>query len=135
MLLAVTFLYTESPIHPTNHYNVLFLMNLHSPSKSNTNSTQILGFILIRLSFTIGHFHTRTLQKTLPILFFFIRGSVFSDCAVFYGDTDYAYEEGWLPDRGRCGGVIGRPSEAVCCRSCRFVVSVGRQGSLHPAPH
>ena len=65
MLLAVTFLYTESPIHPTNHYNVLFLMNLHSPSKSNTNSTQILGFILIRLSFTIGHFHTRTLQKNV----------------------------------------------------------------------
>jgi len=43
------------PIHPTkvaakniffNNYNVLFLMNLHSPSKSNTNSTRILGFIL-----------------------------------------------------------------------------------------
>jgi len=30
-----------------NHYNILFLMNLHSLSKSNTNSTQILGFIVM----------------------------------------------------------------------------------------
>ena len=41
-----------------NHYIVLFSMNLHSPSKSNTNSTQILVFILICLYFTTGHFHT-----------------------------------------------------------------------------
>ena len=33
-------------------------MNLHSPSKSNTNSTQILGFILTCLSFMIGHIRT-----------------------------------------------------------------------------
>ena len=45
MFLAATFLYTESPIHPTkvatkntwthffNNCNVLFLMNLHSPSQ------------------------------------------------------------------------------------------------------
>ena len=30
-----------------NHYNILFLMNLHSLSKSNTSSTQILGFIVM----------------------------------------------------------------------------------------
>ena len=47
-----------------------FLMNLHSPSKSNTNSTQILGFILIRLSPMTGHFHTCTLQRMQPIYYF-----------------------------------------------------------------
>ena len=41
-----------------NHYIVLFSMNLHSPSKSNTNSTQILVFILTCLYFTTGNFHT-----------------------------------------------------------------------------
>ena len=41
-----------------DHYSVLFLMNLHSPSKSNTNSKPILDIILISLSFTTGHFHT-----------------------------------------------------------------------------
>jgi len=46
-----------------NHYNVLFLMNLHSTSTSNTNSTQILHFILTCLSFTTGHFHTCVLCK------------------------------------------------------------------------
>jgi len=44
-----------------NHCNVSFLMNyLHSPFKSDTDGTQILGFILICLSFTTGHFHTCT---------------------------------------------------------------------------
>jgi len=33
----------------------MFLMNLHSSSKSNTNSTLIPGFSLICLSFTIGY--------------------------------------------------------------------------------
>jgi len=46
-----------------NNYIVFFLVNLHLPSKSNTNSTQILGFILICLSFTTSHFHTCTLQR------------------------------------------------------------------------
>ena len=44
-----------------NHCNVSFLMNyLHSPFKSDTDGTQIIGFILIRSSFTTGHFHTCT---------------------------------------------------------------------------
>jgi len=65
-----------------------FLMNLHLPSKSNTNSTQIVGFILICLSFTTGHFHTCVLCKECSpyYILFLILGSVFSDCVVLYGD-------------------------------------------------
>jgi len=54
-----------------NHYNVLFSINLHPPSKSNTNSTQILGFILICLSFTTGHFHTHFAKNAAYIIFHF----------------------------------------------------------------
>jgi len=74
-----------------NHCNVSFLMNyLHSPSKSDTDGTQILGFILICLSFTTGHFHTctGTLQRLqLYYIPFLILGSVFTDFVVFCGDS------------------------------------------------
>jgi len=53
--------------------------------KHKINSTQILGFIVICLYFTTGHFHTCTLQKMQPISLL-ILGSVFSDCVLFYGD-------------------------------------------------
>jgi len=48
-------------------------------------STQILGFILLCLYFTTGHFHMYFPKNVayFPIL---ILGSVFSDCVVFYGD-------------------------------------------------
>ena len=66
-----------------NHYNVLFLMNLHSPSKSNT----ILGFILICLSFTTSHFHTRVLCKECSLYYipFLILGSVSATVSSFVG--------------------------------------------------
>jgi len=70
-----------------NHYNVLFLTNLHSPSKSNTNSRQNLDYILTRLSFTTGHFHTRVLCKERGLYYsLLILGSVIS-CVVFYGEA------------------------------------------------
>ena len=56
-------------------------MNVHTPSKSNANSTQILGFIL--------NVYTCTLQRMQPILQAYsilILGSVFSDLVVFYND-------------------------------------------------
>ena len=53
------------------------------------NRIQILGFILICLYFTTGHFHTCTLQRMQPISLL-ILGSVFSDCVVRYGDILFA---------------------------------------------
>jgi len=57
--------------------------------KHKINSIQIyfIGFILISLYFTTGHFHTCTLQRMEPISLL-ILGSVFSDCVVFYGDIE-----------------------------------------------
>ena len=80
-----------------NHYNIFFLMNLHSPSKSNANSIQIPGFILTCLSFTIDHFHTCVLCKKCSLNYFpfLIIGLVFSDSVVFYGDCKKVYH----PDR------------------------------------
>jgi len=77
-----------------NKYYVLFLINLHSPTKSNANSTQIFGFIFICLSFTTGHFHTRVLCKECIL----ILCSVFSgcDCVVCDGDTTNAGVSVWL---------------------------------------
>ena len=54
--------------------------------KHKINSIQILGFILICLFFTTGHFHTCILCKEYSLFPFLILGSVFSDCVVFYGD-------------------------------------------------
>ena len=54
--------------------------------KHKINSTQILGFILICLYFTTGHFHTCVLGKECSLFAFLILGSVFNDCVVFYGD-------------------------------------------------
>ena len=54
--------------------------------KHKINSTQILGFILICLYFTTGHFRTRVLCKECSLFPILILGSVFSDCGVFYGD-------------------------------------------------
>jgi len=64
--------------------------------KHKINSTQILGFILMCLYFTTGHFHTCTLQRMQPI-FLLILGSLSSDYVVFYGDTmqlQWLYNEG-----------------------------------------
>jgi len=54
--------------------------------KHKINSTQILGFILIRLYFATGHFDTYVLCKECKGLSFLILGLIFSDCVVFYGD-------------------------------------------------
>jgi len=55
--------------------------------KHKINSMQILGFILICLYFTTGHFaHAYFVQRMQPISFL-ILGSVVSDCVVFYGDA------------------------------------------------
>ena len=67
--------------------------------KHKINGIQILGFILICLYFTTGHFHTCTLQRTQPISLL-ILGSDFSDCVVFYGYSYIAYrEKGVVTDR------------------------------------
>jgi len=46
-----------------NHYNVLFEFAFTVHVKRKINSIQILGFILICLYFTTGHFHTCVLCK------------------------------------------------------------------------
>jgi len=65
MFLAATFLLTKSPhIHPTNvaAKKNIFRCNEFAFTvqvKHKINSIQILGFILICLYYTTGHFHIR----------------------------------------------------------------------------
>ena len=54
-----------------NHYNVLFYEFAFTVQvKHEINSTQILGFILICLYFTTGHFHTCVLCKECGVAYF-----------------------------------------------------------------
>jgi len=87
-----------SPIHPTkvaakNVFLIVsllcFIFNEFAFAVHVKHSTQILGFLLICLYFTTGHFHTCTLPRMQPILYsLLILSSAFSNCVVFYGDFD-----------------------------------------------
>ena len=116
-----------------NHYDVLFLMNLHSPSKSNTNSTQIRGFLLMCVSFTTGYFHTCVFCKECslyPVVYsLLILGLVFSDCVVFYGDS-FLWElhgeygcSGNLADEKSLAASFGCPHSRGFCFFSRAVHS------------
>ena len=102
--------------------------------KHKINSTQILGLILIFLYFPTGHFHTCVLCKECSrYLPFLILGSVFSDCVVFYGDTNKSV---CLSIYLIHGSVLGTRERRVSCqwhfdRSVRFCKAHGRITNAH----
>jgi len=95
---GLSFSLSVSPIHPTkvvakNVFLIVslwcFIFNEFALAVHVKHSTQILGFLLICLYFTTGHFHTCTLPRMQPILYsLLILSSAFSNCVVFYGDFD-----------------------------------------------
>ena len=69
-------------------YMVLFLMNLHSPSKSNTIVHKFLvSFCYVCLyDWLFPHMYF-AMNVTSNIFSLLIVGSVFSDCILNFGDT------------------------------------------------
>ena len=63
-------------------------MNLHSPSKSNTNSRPYINSLLYFDMFVFYDwlFPQYFAKNVANVIFLLILGSVFSDCVVFSGD-------------------------------------------------
>ena len=98
------------------------------------NSIQILGYILICLYFTTGHFHTCTLQRMYPISLLII-GSVFSDCVVFYGDYNYRQCKAPVFISAREQFWRFRPAQKTSCRKGRLIHAIFHPLHGHPGWH